>query len=121
MNTWYEIDVKSQITGDATVSFALESASTNGADYRSREAGAGWAPRRNVSRGSSIEFETRWGGLGGAGGGWRLSSSFSYLLASLLFGGLFASTVWALLRTGEPQPLRPSATATAPKDSSAKR
>ena len=45
VNTWYEIDVKSQITGDGTVSFALETASTNGADYRAREAGAGWAPR----------------------------------------------------------------------------
>jgi hypothetical protein len=45
VNTWYEIDVKSQITGDATYSFALESASTNGADYRSRESGTTWAPR----------------------------------------------------------------------------
>ena len=45
INTWYEIDVKSQITRDGTVAFALESASTNGADYRSRESGASWAPR----------------------------------------------------------------------------
>jgi acid phosphatase type 7 len=45
VNTWYEIDVRSQISGDGTVSFALESASTNGADYRSRESGGQWAPR----------------------------------------------------------------------------
>lgn len=45
INTWYELDVKSQITGDGTFSFALESVSTNGADYRSREAGSATAPR----------------------------------------------------------------------------
>ena len=44
-NTWYEVDVKSQITRDGTISFALESASGNAAGYRSREAGATWAPR----------------------------------------------------------------------------
>ena len=43
--SWYEIDVKSQIAGDGTVSFALESTSTNGADYRSREGGSSTAPR----------------------------------------------------------------------------
>jgi hypothetical protein len=45
VNTWYEIDVKSQISGDGTVSFALESPSTNTVKYRSRESGATWAPR----------------------------------------------------------------------------
>ena len=44
-NTWYEVNVKSQIRGDGMLSFALESSSTNGADYRAREAGAEWAPR----------------------------------------------------------------------------
>jgi hypothetical protein len=73
-----------------------------------------------LSRGNSIELETRWGGIGGGGGGWRLSSSFSYLLAALLFGGLFASTVWALLRVGDSAP-RPAATSPAPKDTSARR
>jgi hypothetical protein len=34
---WYEIDVKPVITGDGTYAFALESSSTNGADYVSRE------------------------------------------------------------------------------------
>jgi hypothetical protein len=45
VNTWYEVDVTGQIGGNGTYSFALESASTNGADYRAREAGTTWAPR----------------------------------------------------------------------------
>jgi hypothetical protein len=45
VNTWYDIDVTGQIGGDGTFSFALESASTNGADYRARESGSAWAPR----------------------------------------------------------------------------
>jgi hypothetical protein len=45
VDTWYEIDVKSQITANGTISFALESSSTNGADYRAREAGASTAPQ----------------------------------------------------------------------------
>jgi len=45
VNQWYELDVRSAISGDGTVSFTLESTSTNGADYRSRESGATWAPR----------------------------------------------------------------------------
>jgi hypothetical protein len=48
VNTWYELDVKSQITGDGTVSFVLETASTNGADYRARESGATWTPRLEI-------------------------------------------------------------------------
>ena len=44
-NAWYELDVTSAIAGDGTISFALESTSTNGADYRSRESGASLAPR----------------------------------------------------------------------------
>lgn len=43
--SWYEIDVTNQIAGDGTLSFALESSSANGADYRSREGGAATAPR----------------------------------------------------------------------------
>jgi calcineurin-like phosphoesterase family protein len=35
--TWYEVDVKTVITADGTYSFALESSSTDGADYVSRE------------------------------------------------------------------------------------
>ncbi|MEQ1693741.1 MAG: DNRLRE domain-containing protein [Gemmatimonas sp.] len=43
--SWYEVDVTGQVTADGTVSFALESTSTNGADYRSREGGSSTAPR----------------------------------------------------------------------------
>jgi hypothetical protein len=35
--TWYEVDVKTVITADGTYAFALESTSTDGADYVSRE------------------------------------------------------------------------------------
>jgi hypothetical protein len=45
VNNWYEVDVKGQVNGDGTVSFALESTSTNGADYRARESGSTTAPR----------------------------------------------------------------------------
>lgn len=44
-NNWYELDVKSEINADGTVSFVLESTSTNGADFRSREAGSSTEPR----------------------------------------------------------------------------
>ena len=42
---WYEIDVKSVITADGTYAFALESMSTNGADYVSREGAVGSRPQ----------------------------------------------------------------------------
>lgn len=45
VNTWYEVDVKSQISGDGTISLALESTSSDGADYSSRESGAATAPQ----------------------------------------------------------------------------
>lgn len=35
--SWYEIDVKAEVTADGTYAFALESTSTNGADYTSRQ------------------------------------------------------------------------------------
>jgi len=44
-NAWYEIDVKSQITANGTYSFALESTSTNGADYVSRQGTTANRPR----------------------------------------------------------------------------
>ena len=43
--SWYDVDLTGVVTADGTVSFALESTSTNGADYRSREAGSSTAPR----------------------------------------------------------------------------
>lgn len=43
--SWYEVDVTGTVRADGLVSFALESPSTNGADYRSREGGSATAPR----------------------------------------------------------------------------
>ncbi|RJQ80321.1 DNRLRE domain-containing protein [Pseudonocardiaceae bacterium YIM PH 21723] len=48
VNTWYEIDVTSQITGNGTFSIGGTSTSTNGADFDSRETGA-TAPQLVVS------------------------------------------------------------------------
>ncbi len=45
VGSWYEVDVTTAVSADGTVSFALESTSTNGADYRTREAGSATAPR----------------------------------------------------------------------------
>jgi hypothetical protein len=42
---WYEIDVKSVINADGTYSFALESPSTNGADFVSRQGTISQRPR----------------------------------------------------------------------------
>lgn len=49
VGTWYEIDVSSQVTGNGTLSFALESTSTNGADYTSREGSSADRPRLVVT------------------------------------------------------------------------
>jgi len=37
VNTWYEVDVTSLVTGDGTYSLRISSTSTNGADYSSKE------------------------------------------------------------------------------------
>ena len=42
---WYEIDVKAVVTADGTYSFALESTSTDGVDYVSREGAAANRPQ----------------------------------------------------------------------------
>jgi hypothetical protein len=44
-NTWYEIDVTNQITVDGPIGFLLESSSSNGVAYRSRQAGLTTAPQ----------------------------------------------------------------------------
>jgi hypothetical protein len=44
LNTWYEVDVTSLITGDGTYSLRVQSTSSDGADYRSKEA-PGFAPQ----------------------------------------------------------------------------
>ena len=46
---WYEVDVTSLITGDGTFSLRANSASSNGADYSSKEGAAGQAPQLLVS------------------------------------------------------------------------
>jgi hypothetical protein len=37
VNTWYEVDVTSLVTGDGTYSLRISSTSTNGAGYSSQE------------------------------------------------------------------------------------
>ncbi|SHF82753.1 CBM96 family carbohydrate-binding protein [Streptoalloteichus hindustanus] len=51
-NTWYEIDVTSYVTGNGTFSIGVTSASSNGADYDSRETGA-TAPQLVVTTGTT--------------------------------------------------------------------
>jgi hypothetical protein len=41
---WYEVNLSSVITGEGTYGFRITSASSNGADYASREAGNGLEP-----------------------------------------------------------------------------
>lgn len=45
---------------------------------------------RMVERGAPPQVESHWGGIGGGVGGWRISSSLTYLLAAVTFGVLFA-------------------------------
>lgn len=42
---WYEVDVTSLVTGDGIFSFSVNSTSTNGAYYSSREGASGLAPQ----------------------------------------------------------------------------
>ncbi len=46
----------------------------------------------SVSRGDPIEVRSQWGGLGGSGGGWRISRPMVCLMAAAVFGGLTALT-----------------------------
>lgn len=50
-NTWYEIDLTSLVLGDGTYSFRVSTASSDGADYASKEGKAGLAPQLIVSVG----------------------------------------------------------------------
>jgi chitodextrinase len=47
--TWYEVDVKSVVTGDGTISFRVSGTSPNGTDYVSKEGTAGFAPQLVVT------------------------------------------------------------------------
>jgi glucose/arabinose dehydrogenase len=42
---WYEIDVTSTVLGDGAVAYRIVSTNKNGADYRSKEGGAAFAPQ----------------------------------------------------------------------------
>lgn len=48
-NTWYEVDVTSLVSGDGPVSIRGSSASSDGADYASKEFGSGFAPQLVVT------------------------------------------------------------------------
>jgi hypothetical protein len=45
---------------------------------------------RALERGVTLQVESHWGGLGSGLGGWRMSSSLTYLLVATAFGMLFA-------------------------------
>jgi hypothetical protein len=42
---WYELDVTPAVAGDGAVAFRIASTNKNGADYRSKEGGASFAPQ----------------------------------------------------------------------------
>lgn len=46
---WFEVDITPLITGDGTFCLRVDSTSSNGADYRSKEATAGFAPQLLVT------------------------------------------------------------------------
>jgi hypothetical protein len=49
VNTWYEVDLSSLVTGDGTYSIRIASTSSNGADYSTKEGAAGLAPQLVVA------------------------------------------------------------------------
>lgn len=46
-----------------------------------------------LAGGETVSFESSWGGLGGARGGWRMSAPLGYLAALLVSGLLLVSAV----------------------------
>jgi len=44
-NTWYEVDITSLVNGDGTYSLKINSTSTDGAYYSTKEGAAGFAPQ----------------------------------------------------------------------------
>ncbi|MGZ5306835.1 MAG: CBM96 family carbohydrate-binding protein [Actinomycetota bacterium] len=49
VNTWYEVDLSSLVTGDGTYSIRIASTSGNGATYSTKEGAAGFAPQLVVT------------------------------------------------------------------------
>ena len=43
----------------------------------------------STQREGPLSFEKNWGGLGGSGGGWQVSSSLTYFAATIFLGALF--------------------------------
>ena len=52
VNTWYEVDLSSLVTGDGTYSIRIASTSTNGVNYSTKEGAAGSAPQLVVTLGA---------------------------------------------------------------------
>lgn len=48
-NNWYEVPVTAAVAGDGTVSFRVDTTSTDGADYASKEGTSGFAPLLSVT------------------------------------------------------------------------
>ena len=49
VNTWYEVDLSSLVTGDGTYSIRIASTSANGVDYSTKEGAVGSAPQLVVT------------------------------------------------------------------------
>jgi hypothetical protein len=54
-----------------------------------------------LGRGDAVELQSRWGGLGGGLGGWRLSPAASLLLLTLFLAGAAVAVVGARDTAGE--------------------
>ena len=49
VGSWYEIDLTALVTANGTYSLRINNASTNGADYATKEGAAGTAPQLVVT------------------------------------------------------------------------
>ncbi|GAA3883690.1 discoidin domain-containing protein [Saccharothrix violaceirubra] len=95
-NTWYEIDVTSQVTANGTYSVAITSSNSDGSDYDSRETGT-TAPQLVVTTGTTPTTTTTTQQPGGdpvfvGAGDIANSGSGDSATAALLDG--IAGTVW---------------------------
>jgi hypothetical protein len=70
---------------------------------------------RVLERGVNLQVESHWGGIGGGLGGWRVSSSLTYLAMAAVFGILFAVFVLKLEPTPPKVTPPPAQTAEAAK------
>jgi hypothetical protein len=70
----------------------------------------------SVSRGDPIEVRSQWGGLGGAGGGWRISRPMVCLMAAAVFGGLTALTNLSIALPEAPKAIAGTEAKATPED-----